>query len=113
MPFLISSTRHNPKSFEHLRREPPLHEIYLIPTFPMATSLPTLPAEYQEAVRLIDAAHAQDPRPADKGRCAEDTPYELYYAQELTRWLALRSPDATPVLQVACRAQHFKRYDHH
>lgn len=38
-------------------------------------------------------------------------PYELHYAQKMTRWLARRSPDASPALQLACRAQHFRRWE--
>ncbi|KAK1770531.1 cytochrome b2 [Phialemonium atrogriseum] len=29
----------------------------------------------------------------------------------MTRWLELRSPDASPALQLACRAQHFRRWE--
>ncbi|KAJ3458661.1 hypothetical protein MRS44_012770 [Fusarium solani] len=29
----------------------------------------------------------------------------------MTKWLALRSPSASPVLQLACRAQHFRRWE--
>ncbi|KAK4223949.1 cytochrome b2 [Podospora fimiseda] len=29
----------------------------------------------------------------------------------MTRWLALRKPDASPALQLACRAQHFRRWE--
>ncbi|KAK3956088.1 cytochrome b2 [Pseudoneurospora amorphoporcata] len=29
----------------------------------------------------------------------------------MTRWLALREPEASPVLQLACRAQHFRRWE--
>ncbi|KAK4103896.1 hypothetical protein N658DRAFT_493361 [Parathielavia hyrcaniae] len=29
----------------------------------------------------------------------------------MTRWLASRKPDASPALQLACRAQHFRRWE--
>ncbi|KAK3685622.1 cytochrome b2 [Podospora appendiculata] len=29
----------------------------------------------------------------------------------MTRWLATRSPEASPTLQLACRAQHFRRWE--
>ncbi|TDZ22511.1 hypothetical protein Cob_v004575 [Colletotrichum orbiculare MAFF 240422] len=29
----------------------------------------------------------------------------------MTRWLSVRCPTAPPVLQLACRAQHFKRWE--
>jgi len=63
-----------------------------------------LPANYATALELIDEAHARDPR------SAEGVPQELRYAQKMTRWLALRCPDASPALQLACRAQHFRRF---
>lgn len=69
----------------------------------MSSKLPELPPNFAKALELIDAAHALDPKVED------GTPYELHYAREMTRWLAVRSPDASPVLQLACRAQHFKR----
>ncbi|KAK0735494.1 hypothetical protein B0T21DRAFT_412116 [Apiosordaria backusii] len=70
------------------------------------TSLNPVPSNYETALKLIDEAHAQDPR---KG--PNDVPYELHYAQKMTRWLAQRKPDASPALQLACRAQHFRRWE--
>ncbi|KAK4203325.1 hypothetical protein QBC40DRAFT_275040 [Triangularia verruculosa] len=70
------------------------------------TALTPLPGNYQVAFNLIDEAHAQDPR---KG--PNDVPYELHYAQKMTRWLTQRKPDASPALQLACRAQHFRRWE--
>lgn len=74
----------------------------------MTDALPPLPAEYACALELIDKAHGEDPRITDR---ADGTPmpYELHYARKMTRWLALRCPDAAPSLQLACRAQHFRR----
>lgn len=76
--------------------------------------LPQLPPNYAAALELIDAAHAEDPRTApgfstgsSSGTSAE--PYELRYARKMTQWLSVRCPDASPVLQLACRAQHFRR----
>ncbi|KAL8358201.1 hypothetical protein RB598_002802 [Gaeumannomyces tritici] len=78
----------------------------------MAT-LPELPASYGAAMLLIDEAHALDPRTAEArvGAEGEHVPYELHYARKMTRWLAVRSPGASPVLQLACRAQHFRRWE--
>lgn len=72
-------------------------------------SLPELSTNYSKALELIDEAHTQDPNkiPAPDG--SGELPYELHYAQKMTRWLAQRYPDASPALQVACRAQHFRR----
>ena len=74
----------------------------------MAEPLPPLPAQYLRGLELIDEAHADDPKtiPGPEGSLL---PYELHYARKMTKWLALRSPSAPPVLQLACRAQHFRR----
>lgn len=76
----------------------------------MAPALPQLPAQFAQAIELIDHAHAQDRREA-KNTGDDKVPYELHYAKKMTSWLVIRCPEASPVLQVACRAQHFKRYD--
>ncbi|CCF38260.1 glutamyl-tRNA synthetase [Colletotrichum higginsianum] len=49
-----------------------------------SSSLPELPPNYQKALELIDEAHRQDPRPS----AVESVPFELDYAQKMTRWLA-------------------------
>ncbi|KAM0204305.1 hypothetical protein ACHAPA_007772 [Fusarium lateritium] len=76
----------------------------------MANTLPALPIEYARGLELIDAAHAQDSRTV-QGPDGTTIPYELNYAQKMTKWLARRCPDASPVLQLACRAQHFRRWE--
>ncbi|KAI1422142.1 hypothetical protein F5Y12DRAFT_645929 [Xylaria sp. FL1777] len=76
------------------------------------TVLPDLPESFAAALRLIDDAHAEDPKtiPSADGSDA-GVPNELHYARKMTRWLAVRCPDASPVLQLACRAQHFRRWE--
>lgn len=64
---------------------------------------------YEAAISLIDEAHSHDPN--IKTVDGRDVPYELYYAQKMSHYLALRAPDASPVLQVAIRAQHFRRWE--
>ncbi|KAK0099721.1 hypothetical protein ONS95_013386 [Cadophora gregata] len=64
---------------------------------------------YQAAISLIDEAHAQDPNITIVD--GKDVPYELHYAQQMSRYLDLRAPDASPVLKVAIRAQHFRRWE--
>ncbi|KAJ4008763.1 hypothetical protein NW752_009888 [Fusarium irregulare] len=76
----------------------------------MAEVLPPLPAEYARGLELIDAAHAEDSRTAE-GPDGTTIPYELKYAQKMTKWLARLCPEASPVLQLACRAQHFRRWE--
>jgi len=64
---------------------------------------------YEAAISLIDEAHAQDPNIAIVD--GKDVPYELYYAQKMTKYLEMRAPNARPVLKVAIRAQHFRRWE--
>ena len=71
--------------------------------------LPPLPPQYQRAIELIDSAHAEDPNLVDGPDGPKTLPYEVHYARKMTQWLARRRPDASPVLQLACRAQHFRR----
>jgi hypothetical protein len=74
-------------------------------------SFPSLGANYATAIKLIDEAHGGDPRTVP-GEDGATVPFELRYARKMTRWLAARKPDASPALQLACRAQHFRRYVH-
>lgn len=66
-----------------------------------------LAENYITALKLIDEAHAKDPRTV--AGHAGAVPYELDYAEKMTLWLAKRKPDPSPALQLACRAQHFRR----
>ncbi|KAH8174227.1 glutamyl-tRNA synthetase [Sarocladium implicatum] len=74
-------------------------------------TLSSLPEPFQQAIKLIDEAHAQDPNLIDSPDGPKTLPYELHYARKMTRWLAMHTPDAPAVLQVACRAQHFRRWE--
>lgn len=74
-----------------------------------SASLPPLEEKYAKALKLIDEAHATDPRKVSPPDGSGEVPYELHYARKMTRWLAPRCPDASPTLQLACRAQHFRR----
>ncbi|KAH7393497.1 hypothetical protein BKA64DRAFT_695898 [Cadophora sp. MPI-SDFR-AT-0126] len=64
---------------------------------------------YEAAIALIDEAHAQDPNITIVD--GKDVPYELHYAQQMSRYLDLRAPNASPILKVAIRAQHFRRWE--
>ena len=75
----------------------------------MASGLPSLPPAFAQGRVLIDEAHSQDPNKIDGPDGPKTLPYELHYARKMTRWLEARCPDASPELQLACRAQHFKR----
>lgn len=76
----------------------------------MSVSPANLSPTYAEAWRLIDDAHAADPNRIAGPGGLSSVPYELHYSQKMTKWLQSRCPDASPALQLACRAQHFRRY---
>ncbi|KAI0546871.1 hypothetical protein F4679DRAFT_556268 [Xylaria curta] len=75
------------------------------------TTLPDLPANFAAALKLIDDAHAEDPKATLSAVGDLAVPNELHYARKMTRWLSVRCPDASPTLQLACRAQHFRRWE--
>ncbi|TWU77507.1 hypothetical protein ED733_007242 [Metarhizium rileyi] len=66
---------------------------------------------HAQALRIIDEAHCDDPSMVDGPDGPKTVPYELHYAQKMTRWLESRCPEASPALQLACRAQHFRRWE--
>lgn len=61
------------------------------------------------ALELVDAAHREDPNMIEVN--GETLPYELHYAQEMSKFLDLHTPDANPLLVTAARAQHFRRWE--
>lgn len=87
----------------------PRAEIF-IPTnvnSPIYTPIMTLDVE--KALSLIDAAHGEDPNKIDVD--GNPVPYELHYARKMTQYLNLHTPDSDPLLTVAVRAQHFRRWE--
>jgi hypothetical protein len=60
------------------------------------------------ALELIDTAHKEDPNVVEAN--GETMPYELHYAQKMTKFLDLHTPNADPLLVTAARAQHFRRW---
>lgn len=71
----------------------------------MATESP-----YDKALLAIDAAHSLDPREHITSAGLK-IPYELHYAQKMSHYLTLRDPQASPVLKLAIRAQHLRRWE--
>jgi hypothetical protein len=57
----------------------------------------------------IDAAHALDPNKIERN--GKSIPYELHYAEKCTHYLEKHTSSASPLLQVAVRAQHFRRWE--
>lgn len=66
-------------------------------------------SRYSSALTLIDNAHAQDPKTVVID--GKDVPYELHYAQKMSKYLEKRAPSAPEVLRLAIRAQHFRRWE--
>ena len=64
---------------------------------------------YQNAVRLIDDAHAQDPNLVTVN--GQDQPYELHYSLKMSDYLEKYNPRAPETLRLAIRAQHFRRFE--
>ncbi|MEC8426804.1 MAG: DUF4202 domain-containing protein [Pseudomonadota bacterium] len=56
----------------------------------------------------IDAINAEDPNLETSN--GEQIAKELLYSQRMTQWQQKFSPEATSELQIACRAQHIKRW---
>ncbi|CAI7598424.1 unnamed protein product [Penicillium bialowiezense] len=65
-------------------------------------------SKYEAALARIDAAHADDPR---QTQTATPMPYELHYAQQMTKYLSTLRPDAPELLRLAIRAQHLRRWE--
>lgn len=104
---LISSSLSSPLTLPLTTKTTPSPPKHNPPLPHLRMSLPPLPPNYATALTLIDAAHAQDPTLTNG---PSPIPYELHYSQKMTRLLAKHTPDASPALQLACRAQHFQRY---
>jgi len=65
-------------------------------------------ARFAEAIRLFDAANAEDPN-QEPGPDGQPVPKELLYAQRMSACLARVAPDAPEAVQLAARAQHIRR----
>jgi len=65
--------------------------------------------DYEKALKAIDDAHAQDPKKVVVD--GKEIPYELHYAHKMTAYLSKRAPDASDVVKLAIRAQHFRRWE--
>lgn len=61
------------------------------------------------ALKLIDEAHSKDPKTIEID--GKEKPYELHYSQKMSNFLEKRNPSAPDTLQIAIRAQHFRRWE--
>ncbi|KAL4820718.1 hypothetical protein BDW67DRAFT_99053 [Aspergillus spinulosporus] len=67
---------------------------------------------FEKTLSLIDAAHAQDPKTTTPPNPeSSPVPYELHYANKMTKYLSLRNPSASEALRLAVRAQHLRRWE--
>jgi tRNAThr (cytosine32-N3)-methyltransferase len=60
---------------------------------------------HARARKLIDSAHAADPKRTTDGKAAE-----LVYADRIEAWVARLVPDAPALLRLAARCQHLERW---
>ena len=65
---------------------------------------------FEKVMAAIDDAHAKDPNTAQVNG-ATTVPYELHYARKMSDYLHKCYPDASEELQLAIRAQHFRRWE--
>jgi hypothetical protein len=70
-----------------------------------------MPPNVPAALAAIDVAHSEDPNKVSID--GKEVPYELHYAQKCTRYLDLhvQSDAPSPLLTIAIRAQHFRRWE--
>ena len=61
---------------------------------------------HEKALHLIDEAHSQDPN-----LTPDQTPRELHYANQMTKYLSQHTPHASATLRLAIRGQHLKRWE--
>lgn len=73
------------------------------------TSSAMTTSRLSKALALIDEAHSADPNQVEVN--GQSLPYELHYAKKCTSYLEQRMPDASDTLQLAIRAQHFRRWE--
>ena len=66
-------------------------------------------SDYGKAIRLIDEAHAQDPKKIEVE--GKEIPYELHYGWKMSNYLEKRAPHAPGTLRLAIRAQHLRRWE--
>ena len=64
---------------------------------------------FGKAMRAIDEAHAEDPNKIQVDGI--EVPYELHYAKKMSDYLSQCCPTASEGLQLAVRAQHFRRWE--
>lgn len=64
---------------------------------------------FARAIALVDQANGEDPH-QDTNDAGQSVPKELLYGQRMSGMLIRFAPSADPVMQVAVRAQHIRRW---
>jgi hypothetical protein len=67
------------------------------------------PPSIETALARFDAENARDPKQIEHGD--ETRPYELFYAQEVTKWVQRLCPEPSAALRLAARCQHLCRWE--
>lgn len=75
----------------------------------MSRFAPADAARFAAALDRFDAANAADPKRIIVAEV--ERPYELVYAEWLTRWVLQLAPDAPEPLRLAARCQHLCRWE--
>ncbi|EEP80998.1 conserved hypothetical protein [Uncinocarpus reesii 1704] len=63
----------------------------------------------EQALQALDDAHSDDPNIVTIDQ--KQIPYELHYADKMTKYLTLHQPSASELLRLAVRAQHLRRWE--
>ncbi|OAX80035.1 hypothetical protein ACJ72_05640 [Emergomyces africanus] len=66
-------------------------------------------SKFDKALVRIDDAHREDPNIVSVD--GSQVPYELHYANTMTKYLDLRDSSASEILRLAVRAQHLRRWE--
>ncbi|PGH17169.1 hypothetical protein AJ79_01307 [Helicocarpus griseus UAMH5409] len=66
-------------------------------------------SKFEQALAGIDDAHRGDPNIVTVD--GSEIPYELHYANKMTKYLEKHNPSASEALKLAVRAQHLRRWE--
>lgn len=64
---------------------------------------------FEKAISEFDRLNAQDPKKCEVN--GEQIPYEVFFANCMTKWVSKLDPDASEVVRLAARCQHLCRWE--
>ncbi len=64
---------------------------------------------FEKAISEFDRLNAQDPKKREVN--GEQIPYEVFFANCMTKWVSKLDPDASEVVRLAARCQHLCRWE--